>query len=253
MRRIKRITVLLTAAACFMLCGCEQKKVVLDNEQFLNFTPPAEGEEIAVFHIKDYGDVKIKLFAEQCPKGVENFKGLITSGYYDELIFHRVAKNMVIQTGDPKGDGTGGEDFWKDGGFAMTTDAGLKNFTGAVGYAVNDTDRLNGSQFYIVTGEKMTKEYFELLSEHGRTYSGKTEEMYYQYGGQPYFDGGYEVFGQVFDGMDVCLQIQNVETVKEKPRKSVVIEKAEVVPYDGSAVHYLNAAGEEQTTENVQE
>ena len=160
---------------------------------------------------------------------------------------------MVIQTGDPKGDGTGGEDLWKDGGFEQTIVTELKNFTGAVGYAVNDTDQLNGSQFYIVTGQEMTADYFDLLSEYGRNYSGKTEEVYYQYGGQPYFDGGYEVFGQVFDGMDVCLQIQNAETVKEKPKKSIVIEKAEIVPYDGGAVHYLNAAGEEQEQKNEQE
>ncbi|MBR5372000.1 MAG: peptidylprolyl isomerase [Oscillospiraceae bacterium] len=252
MRRIMKMTALSAASVLCMLCGCEQKKVVLDNEQFLNFTAPKEGEEIAVFHIKDYGDVKIRLFEEQCPKGVENFKELIRSGYYDELIFHRVVKNAVIQSGDPKGDSTGGEDFWKDGGFEQTINPGLRNLTGAVGYAVG-SDKLNGSQFYIVTGEAVNEETFELLSEYGRLYSGKTEEMYYQYGGQPYFDGGYEVFGQVFDGLDICLEIQNVDVVREKPKKSVVIEKAEIVPYDGSGVHWLNAAGEEQKTETETE
>jgi len=249
MRRRMKMTALFAASALCLLSGCKQKKVVLDNEQFLNFTAPEVGEEIAVFHIKDYGDVKIKLFEEQSPKGVENFKGLIQNGYYDELIFHRVSKDMVIQTGDPKGDGTGGEDLWKDGGFEQTIDPGLRNLTGAVGYAVG-SDHMNGSQFYIVTGETVTEETFELLSQYGKEYSGKTEEMYIQYGGQPYFDGGYEVFGQVFEGMDICLEIQNVDVVREKPKKSIVIEKAEIVPYDGSGVHWLNAAGEEQNQGN---
>ena len=52
----------------------------------LNFTPPEKGEEIIVMTIKDYGDVKIKLFPEQAEKGVENFKGLAKDGYYDGLI-----------------------------------------------------------------------------------------------------------------------------------------------------------------------
>ena len=55
--------------------------------KLMNFTPPEEGEEIIVMTIKDYGDVKIKLFPEQAEKGVENFTGLAEKGYYDGLIF----------------------------------------------------------------------------------------------------------------------------------------------------------------------
>ena len=51
--------------------------------KLMNFTPPEEGEEIIVMTIKDYGDVKIKLFPEQAEKGVENFTGLAEKGYYD--------------------------------------------------------------------------------------------------------------------------------------------------------------------------
>jgi peptidylprolyl isomerase domain and WD repeat-containing protein 1 len=46
------------------------------------------------------------------PKAVENFVGLIKKGYYDGLIFHRVIKGFMIQTGCPFGDGTGGESLW---------------------------------------------------------------------------------------------------------------------------------------------
>lgn len=248
MRRQMRMTAVLAAAAITLLCACEQKQVVLDNERILNFTLPAQGEEIAVFHIKDYGDVKIKLFPDECPKGVENFKELIKSGYYDEMIFHRVAKNTVIQTGDPKGDGTGGDDFWKQGGFPQTISYDLHNFTGAVGYAIGP-DKLNKSQFYIVTGETMTDKYYELLAQFDRQLTPKVKALYDQFGGQPYFDTDYEVFGQVFDGMEHCLAIQTVETVKEKPKNAVVIEKAELVPYDGSTPQWRNAAGEVQTIE----
>ena len=60
----------------------------------LNFTAPEKGEEIAVLTIKDYGDIKIKLFPEEAEKGVENFTGLAKDGYYDNLIFHRVINDF---------------------------------------------------------------------------------------------------------------------------------------------------------------
>ena len=48
----------------------------------------------------------------QCPKTVENFVTHARNGYYDGHIFHRVIKNFMVQTGDPFGDGTGGESIW---------------------------------------------------------------------------------------------------------------------------------------------
>ena len=58
------------------------------------------------------GDIHVKLFADECPKTVENFTVHSRNGYYDNLLFHRVIKNFMVQTGDPLGDGTGGESIW---------------------------------------------------------------------------------------------------------------------------------------------
>ncbi len=58
------------------------------------------------------GDIIIKLFIDECPKTCENFITHISNGYYNNIIFHRVIKNFMIQTGDPLGDGTGGESIW---------------------------------------------------------------------------------------------------------------------------------------------
>jgi peptidylprolyl isomerase domain and WD repeat-containing protein 1 len=55
------------------------------------------------------GDV---LYPEECPKTVENFTTHCWNGYYDNLIFHYVIKGFMIQTGDPLGDGTGGQSIW---------------------------------------------------------------------------------------------------------------------------------------------
>lgn len=58
------------------------------------------------------GDVQMKLYPEECPKTVENFTTHCRNGYYDNLIFHRVIKGFMVQTGDPLGDGTGGQSIW---------------------------------------------------------------------------------------------------------------------------------------------
>jgi peptidylprolyl isomerase domain and WD repeat-containing protein 1 len=57
------------------------------------------------------GDIHIKLFQE-VPKTLENFCGHSRAGYYDNVIFHRVIQGFMLQTGDPLGDGTGGESIW---------------------------------------------------------------------------------------------------------------------------------------------
>ena len=58
------------------------------------------------------GDIHIRLFPQQAPKAVENFVGHAKSGYFEGIIFHRVIPKFMIQTGDPLGDGTGGDSIW---------------------------------------------------------------------------------------------------------------------------------------------
>jgi len=60
------------------------------------------------------GDIHLRLFPQQAPKAVENFVGHARSGYFENLIFHRVIPKFMIQTGDPLGDGTGGTSIWGD-------------------------------------------------------------------------------------------------------------------------------------------
>ncbi|MBQ8927891.1 MAG: peptidylprolyl isomerase, partial [Oscillospiraceae bacterium] len=82
------------------LAGCGRKEVEIEEDPILNYTAPQEGEEIVVLHIKDMGDIKIKLFPELLPEACENFTTLAKEGYYDELIFHRVIEGFMIQGGD---------------------------------------------------------------------------------------------------------------------------------------------------------
>lgn len=227
------------AAGVLSGCGDETPKSApkLDDVDIKNFTMPEKGEKIAVMTVKDFGTVKIKLFPEYAPKGVENFEGLIDMKYYDELIFHRVIENFMIQGGDPKGNGTGGNSIWGQE-FDLEPSENLYHFTGAVAYA-HATDGGNGSQFYIVSslGESLmpTDESFaDLYTNYEKNFPENVKEKYKEVGGQPYLDGDYTVFGQVFEGQDIVDKIAQVEVNdSDKPIDQVLIEKIELVEYQG--------------------
>lgn len=146
------------------------------------------------------GSIKIKLFPEQAPKAVENFVTHAKEGYYKDTSFHRVVKDFMIQGGDPKGDGTGGESIWKKG-FKTEDSNQLYNIRGALSMARAASRSSNGSQFFIVTNNKDVSDGLPI-----QYYPEKIIERY-KNGGAPQLDGEYTVFGQVTEGMDVVDQI----------------------------------------------
>ncbi len=204
-----------------------------------NFTAPEKGETVIIMNIKDYGEVKIKLFPEYADKGVENFVELAKSGYYDGLTFHRVIKDFMIQGGDPLGTGTGGESIW-GGKFDGGTDPHLIHAAGAVAYANSGSTATDGSQFYIVTGtvsDEATMDYYEA---NGYSFSDQAKEIYETVGGAPWLDGDYTVFGQVYEGLDIIFKIQNVstDTSNNMPMESVIMESVKVGEYDGEEINW---------------
>lgn len=217
----------------------------LSDADIHNFIMPEPGEKIAVITIKDMGEIKIKLFPEDAPKGVENFVGLAEMGYYDELIFHRVIQNFMNQGGDPRGDGTGGKSIWGEK-FEGGTSEHLYHFTGAVAYANSGSTSTNGSQFYIVNtpddfvyygayrDADGSIKYLQSFEEAGTVLPENVKDMYLQKGGVPFLDGGYTVFGQVFEGMDVVRQIAASETDDDdKPLTQVIMESVRIEEYQG--------------------
>ena len=199
------------------------------------------------------GDViKAELYPEVAPNTVNNFISLVKSGFYNGVIFHRVIKNFMIQSGDPTGTGTGGESIWGKN-FEDEFSKSLFNITGAVSMA-NRGRNTNGSQFFInyqdpkeFIGwdefEKSYEEYKKGPRKFTMTY-GKTIDMskitdeiknlYKENGGSPSLDGyystakeGHTVFAQVFEGLETVNKISNVETNPQsnKPFEEVKIEK----------------------------
>ena len=208
------------------------------SQEVVNFTAPEEGEDILVLNIKDKGEIKIKLFPKEAKEGVENIKGLCDKNYYDGVIFHRIIKDFMIQGGDPTGTGMGGESIFGDKFDGGASDK-LINCAGAVVYANSGSTATNGSQFYIVTGTKYDDAAMQQLTASGYTFSDEAKKIYAEDGGAPWLDGGYTVFGQVFDGLDVVFDVQNVETdASDKPLEDVVIESMKVEKYDGGDVKF---------------
>lgn len=225
---------------------------------------PEEGEEIAVM-TTSMGEIRIRLFPEAAPKTVYNFKKLAEEGYYDGLTFHRVIEGFMVQGGDPKGDGTGGESIWGEA-FEDEFSKNLINLRGSLAMA-NSGSNTNGSQFFINQAETVDSSLWDSMVTNYEQIKGMSDEdkasvqSYYGYtflntdlitdtykklyeenGGNPSLDGAYNafnpqrghaVFGQVFEGMDVVDAIAAVETDdSDKPTEDVIIEKVEIVPYE---------------------
>ena len=208
---------------------------------------PAVGEKIAVIKT-DKGDIKVRLFPEEAPKAVENFVTHAENGYYDGLIFHRVIKDFMIQGGDPKGTGTGGESIWGKP-FADEFSSELHNFRGALSMA-NAGPNTNGSQFFIVQAKDVVEEALTALRDARDNNKGEelgvtlTDGKYYTFsqlfpdsvlehykevGGAAHleyvFGNPYTIFGQVFEGLDVVDAIAAAETNEnDKPVEDITIE-----------------------------
>lgn len=139
------------------------------------------------------GDVHIRLYPEECPKTVENFTTHCRNGYYDNLIFHRVIKGFMIQTGDPLGDGTGGQSIWGRE-FEDEFHKSLRHDRPFTVSMANAGPNTNGSQFFITTVAT------------------------------PWLDNKHTVFGRVAKGMDVVQGIEKVKTDRgDKPYQDVKI------------------------------
>lgn len=256
MKKFKNIA-LIAAASAIILTGCKGTPDTGNSDggnsasangevEIHNFIMPEVGEKIAVIKVKDFGEIKIKLFPEDAEKGVENFIGLAEKDYYDGLTFHRIIEGFMNQGGDPQGNGYGGSSIWGEK-FEGGTDENLYHFSGAVAYANSGSTSTNGSQFYIVNtddgeynlgGEYRmdgSVYYYQTFEEAGVDLPENVQAMYDEKGGTPLLDGGYTVFGQVFEGMDVVRAMAEVETNPENdmPLTPVVMESVEIVEYTG--------------------
>lgn len=234
---IASITVILIFGGLFMSCskkntnepapitiGEGENKITLTPGY--QFIPPEKGDLVAVMKTS-MGDIHIKLFPEKAPKTVENFTTHAKNGYYDNVIFHRVIDDFMIQGGDPTGTGRGGESIW-GGSFEDEFDIDLLNYRGALSMANTGQPGTNTSQFFIVQKKNMDN-----LLDSLKMYYPEELVEYYKNGGTPWLDFKHTVFGQVYEGMDVVDKIAQVKTDENhKPLEDVVIYTVEIMEYE---------------------
>jgi peptidyl-prolyl cis-trans isomerase A (cyclophilin A) len=168
------------------------------------------GDLSAVLHTSK-GDIEIELYDDRAPRTVENFVGLATGEktwtdpetdetvegepLYDDVLFHRVIGDFMIQTGDPTGTGRGGPGYTFDDEFH---DELSHDSAGTVSMA-NSGPNTNGSQFFITLGA------------------------------QPHLDGKHAVFGSVTDGMKVVEKIGGAKTDRQdKPKEEILLESVTI-------------------------
>lgn len=144
----------------------------------------------------DGGKISIELDEQQTPITTENFKKLISEGFYNGLCFHRVISGFMVQGGCPVGSGTGGPGYTIKGEFEAN---GVKNNIshkrGIISMARSAGYDTAGSQFFITHGDAS------------------------------FLDGQYAAFGHVTDGMDVVDKIAAQKTdASDKPTLPQVIK-----------------------------
>jgi peptidyl-prolyl cis-trans isomerase B (cyclophilin B) len=216
----------LALAVCMALVLCTLFGCKKGNDALLNFTQPKSGDQVAVLETT-MGNIKVMFFKGVAPKAVENFITHAKNGYYNNVTFHRVIEDFMIQGGDPLGTGTGGESIWGTP-FKNEVSDKARNFRGALAMANAGADT-NGSQFFIVQAGKSNISDSTLSQAVTQTRYAMSDEVkakYKEVGGAPWLDGGYTVFGQVLTGMDVVDKIAAVQVdAKSKPLTPVLINK----------------------------
>lgn len=159
---------------------------------------------VATMEVENFGTIKMELYPDVAPETVSNFIALANRGFYNDLTFHRIVKDFMIQGGDKNGDGKGNANLsdLKEGGEEkaytikgefnknnVTNELKIEEGTLAMARASYSYDTAS-SQFFIVTKES----------------ENNTNSLY----------GQYAVFGKVIEGMDVVHKIEEVEvTAKE--------------------------------------
>ncbi|CAM3741611.1 peptidylprolyl isomerase [Alkalicoccus chagannorensis] len=173
------------------------------------------------------GDIHIMFFPEYAPLAVENFLTLAEEDYYDDILFHRIIENFMVQGGDPDGSGMGGESAFGSP-FEDEFDASMAHFRGALSMANSGPDA-NSSQFFIVhAGPDAVSE--DMFADSG--FPEETVEQYLELGGTPHLDFNHTVFGHVYEGMDTVDELAAVETNNtDMPEEDVFIENIDIIEH----------------------
>ncbi len=186
------------------------------------------------------GNVVIRLY-DETPLHRDNFIRLVAEKYYDSILFHRVIKGFMIQTGDPESKHAGPGDPLGFGGPSYKIPAEINPLffhkKGALaaarqGDAVNPNKESSGSQYYIVQGKPLSLPQLETMEKTGQhtPFSEAQKLAYTTIGGTPHLDNGYTVFGEVVEGLEVVDSIADAATDnRNRPVEDIRIIRATII------------------------
>ncbi len=184
-------------------CEKSYQKVSLDTEYTkgiaLDKLVELKDNEKLVANVEtSMGTIRIELFSKETPNAVKNFVGLALQGYYNNLTFHRVIKDFMIQTGDSTGTGEGGRSIY-GGEFADEFSYSLRFDDAGIVAMANRGPGTNRSQFFITTAAA------------------------------PHLDRKHTIFGKVIDGMDVVYKINRAKTDQmDRPVEKIVMKEVTI-------------------------
>jgi len=145
------------------------------------------------------GEITLELYRDHAPKTCKNFSELAKRGYYNNVIFHRIIPDFMVQGGDPTGTGRGGASIY-GGKFEDEINPELRFVGAGILAMANSGPNTNGSQFFLTLAPT------------------------------PFLDNKHTIFGRVSTGIRVLQRLGAVDTdAHDKPRQDVSIYKARVV------------------------
>ncbi len=197
----------------FMLCGCSEEEVKMNytteevngktvfNIENKKYIESEEETNFVKIDTDGYGIMIAELYPDVAPITVKNFKSLVKDKFYDGIIFHRVIKDFMIQTGDPTGTGMGGSEKEIKGEFKNNgVENNLSHERGVLSMArrggnpdTEETMNSASSQFFIVHKDS------------------------------DFLDGNYAAFGKLLNGYDILDKIATTATNpnNDKPLKDI--------------------------------
>lgn len=180
--------------------GCTKVEKEVKTYEDIKYYESDKKTDTVLIELEDDRKIMMELYPKVAPKTVANFKRLVDRDFYDDVIFHRVIKDFMIQTGDASSLGREANtipgEFSKNG-FKNT----LSHERGVVSMARNGISMDSASSQFFIVHEDST-----------------------------YLDGEYAAFGKVIAGMDVVDSIASVVTDKnDKPLKDIKIDEIHFV------------------------
>ena len=162
---------------------------------------------IVTIELENGAVIKIELYPDIAPNTVNNFISLVSAGFYNGLIFHRVIPQFMIQGGCPQGSGMGGPGYNIKGEFVNNQFPNdLKHGRGVISMARSAHPDSAGSQFFIMVAPA------------------------------PHLDGSYAAFGQVIDNMDAVDKIVN--TKRDRNDRPLENQAIKTVTVDTQGIEY---------------